>query len=63
MNPHDRHERARNRRSRDERVDRPTPEPGAVDPHERLRKLRMMLGEASGPSPTTSPPALDSQDT
>ncbi|HZE76480.1 MAG TPA: hypothetical protein VE091_14300 [Gemmatimonadales bacterium] len=61
MNPHDRHERAKDHRSRDERVDRPTPERGAIDPHERLRKLRVMLGEASGSSPASPPPAPDPQ--
>lgn len=57
MSPHDRHECANNRRSRDERVDRPTPKPDAVDPHERLRRLRVMLGEASGSSPASPAPA------
>ena len=42
-------------RPRDERSDAATPDRAAADCHERLRKLRLMLGEATGRQEELSP--------
>ena len=51
-----RRDRAKNHRG-DQQIDRETPERESADSHERLKKLRLMLGEASGPDPARWPPA------
>ena len=50
-----RHDRAKKHR-RDQKIDRAIRERESADSHERLRKLRLMLGEASGPYPARWPP-------
>jgi hypothetical protein len=56
VNPSELDPRPKNRRTPPKGVDRPTSESAAIDPRQRLKKLRQMLGEVTGPDLTPPPP-------